>query len=294
MRLQVALMRKFAVLILTHGRADNVITVQTLRENGYTGDIYIIIDDEDKQADRYKELYGDHVVVFNKQKYFERSMIMNPEKPRNIVLYARNAAFDIAKQLGLKYFLELDDDYTVFEMRDERNGKLVHVRPKKWLDKVFSAFCDWLDSDHRIKTVALAQGGDYIGGANSSVWKKQCARKVMNSFFCRTDREFQFMGAINEDVNLYVSEGNRGDLFFTNARVSLEQERTQQQAGGLTDTYLQYGTYVKSFYTVMLCPSCVKIGKTGVSDMRIHHHIDWRRAVPCILSDKHKKREDDI
>ena len=183
MRLQVALMRKFAVLILTHGRADNVITVQTLRENGYTGDIYIIIDDEDKQADRYKELYGDHVVVFNKQKYFERSMIMNPEKPRNIVLYARNAAFDIAKQLGLKYFLELDDDYTVFEMRDERDGKLVHVRPKKWLDKVFSAFCDWLDSDHRIKTVALAQGGDYIGGANSSVWKKQCARKVMNSFF---------------------------------------------------------------------------------------------------------------
>ena len=36
----------FAVFILTHGRADNVKTYKTLKRFGYTGKIYIIIDNE--------------------------------------------------------------------------------------------------------------------------------------------------------------------------------------------------------------------------------------------------------
>ena len=30
---------------------------------------------------------------------------------RRAIVYARNASFEIAKKLGLKYFLQLDDDY---------------------------------------------------------------------------------------------------------------------------------------------------------------------------------------
>ena len=40
----------FAVFILTHGRADNVVTVPAIKKAGYTGKIYFIIDDEDEQA----------------------------------------------------------------------------------------------------------------------------------------------------------------------------------------------------------------------------------------------------
>ena len=35
--------KNFAVFILSHGRANNVITIKTLRDVGYTGKIYIII-----------------------------------------------------------------------------------------------------------------------------------------------------------------------------------------------------------------------------------------------------------
>ena len=34
----------FAVFILTHGRADNVVTVPAIKKAGYTGKIYFIID----------------------------------------------------------------------------------------------------------------------------------------------------------------------------------------------------------------------------------------------------------
>lgn len=50
--------RNFAVFILTHGRADNVYTEKSLREQGYTGKIYYIVDDEDKDQDAYIEKWG--------------------------------------------------------------------------------------------------------------------------------------------------------------------------------------------------------------------------------------------
>ena len=37
-------MNNFAVFILTHGRADNVKTHDSLKRCGYTGKIYILID----------------------------------------------------------------------------------------------------------------------------------------------------------------------------------------------------------------------------------------------------------
>lgn len=43
----------FAVFILSHGRADNIKTIKTLKKQGYTGKIYIIIDDEDEQESLY-------------------------------------------------------------------------------------------------------------------------------------------------------------------------------------------------------------------------------------------------
>ena len=41
----------FAVIILTHGRHDRVYTIDNLRKSGYTGEIYLLCDDEDKQLE---------------------------------------------------------------------------------------------------------------------------------------------------------------------------------------------------------------------------------------------------
>ena len=126
---------KFAVFILSHGRAENVITVQTLRNCGYTGDIYIIIDDEDKQGDLYKKIYGDKVIVFSKKEMDGTFDIGDNFNDRRVVVYARNKCHDIAKSLGLDYFLELDDDYNSFCYRYEENDMLRKIEIKN-LDKL--------------------------------------------------------------------------------------------------------------------------------------------------------------
>jgi hypothetical protein len=59
----------FAILILTHGRADNVVTLSTLGKCGYHGRWYMVIDNEDSQAQKYYENFGeDHVIMFDKLK----------------------------------------------------------------------------------------------------------------------------------------------------------------------------------------------------------------------------------
>lgn len=255
-------------------------------KQGYTGDFYIIIDDEDKTASEYKKRFGaDRVITFCKQEYLDKADTGDITGTRGVILPARNACFDIARKLGLTYFLELDDDYIGFYHRFADGPKL--GQKKIDCDAVFDAYLDFLDESGAL-SVCMSQGGDLIGGVEAFSrirWK----RKAMNSFFCRTDRPFSFMGRINEDVNTYTTLAHRGELLCTVGDVSLVQMQTQQNKGGMSESYLELGTYMKSFYSVMFCPSAVKVSVMGQSGLRLHHEVDWERCAPKIISERHRK-----
>ena len=140
-------------------------------------------------------------------------------------------------------------------------------------------------------TLAIGQGGDYIGGEKATRFNDgiQPMRKAMNSFICSVDRPFQFIDRINEDVNTYVLLGSRGGVFLSILQIGLDQLETQSNSGGMTELYLDAGTYVKEFFTVMYCPSCVVVSAMGTAHRRLHHHIKWRYAVPKILHESVKK-----
>jgi len=278
---------KFAVFILTHGRAGNVITTKTLRNQGYTGEIYYIVDDEDEQIPQYQEEIGkDNVLIFNKKESLKHFDIMDNFHDFRAVVYARNVTFDFAKKLGITHFLELDDDYTVFSLRYENLGKLKQTKINN-LDKFFSYMLEFLDVSGA-QTVALGQGGDFIGGVNSN-YTSGLKRKAMNAFFCRTDRPFKFSGTINEDTTMYVDDAVIGKLNFTYMHAMINQLETQSNNGGLTDIYLDRGTYVKSFYTVMAQPSAVKVAAMGDGHYRLHHQVNWNGIAPKILNQKYRK-----
>ena len=114
-------------------------------------------------------------------------------------------------------------------------------------------------------------------------------RKAMNTFVCDTERRFGFVGRINEDVNTYTTLGSRGVLFFTINMISMHQSLTQQNAGGMTGAYLDGGTYIKSFYSVISMPSAVKVCAMGWKNFRLHHEVDWRHCVPVIMPEKYRK-----
>lgn len=279
--------RNFAVFILTHGRPDNVKTLQGLQKTGYTGKIHIVIDNEDARAEEYFERYGDIVLQFDKKAIAETVDEADTSGDRRSILYARHAAQRMAKEMGYTHMLQLDDDYADFRYRFIKNGKLTSYSVKNF-DALCEATLEFLDASKAL-TIAWGQGGDMIGGIGNPNYKAGLRRKAMNSFFIRTDRYCNFRGRVNEDVNFYVSEGARGELIMSEYHVNVLQMQTQKNAGGMTDLYMSEGTYAKSFYSVMMAPSCVKIYPMGTANRRLHHKVDWNYAVPKILSQKHQK-----
>lgn len=281
--------RNFGVFILTHGRANNIKTDKALRARDYTGDIHYVIDDEDDQQQDYIEKYGaDNVHIFSKteeEKHFDPGDLSTD---RRTIVYARNASQRIAKDLGYTHILQLDDDYTSFSPRIVSGIELLEPFTGR-LDDIFSAFCDFLD-ETKAQTVAMAQGGDFIGGAASTRYWQGITRKAMNTFFINTNNPIQFQGRINEDVNTYVQQGNTGTLFFTISKYAIVQTTTQSNQGGMTDTYKATGTYLKTFHTIMRNPSSTKVGIIQATNQpRIHHSISWKHTTPMILNPQHKK-----
>lgn len=280
----------FAAFILTHGRPNKVITYKVLRDCGYTGKIYLIIDNEDKTADQYYANYGEQVIMFDKLAVAQRIDEGDNFNDRRSIIYARNESFEIAKKLGLRYFIELDDDYTGFWYRmDDQFRSIIAINGIKNLDKIFSYLLEFYAAIPA-KSIAMAQGGDFIGGLKNKIDASITQRrKAMNTFICSPDRYFQFVSRMNEDVSTYTSYQSRGNLFMTIPFVSMQQLPTQSNSGGETEMYLKYGTYVKSFYTVMYQPSSVKIAMMNSRHPRIHHQIRWVNTVPYIIPEYFRK-----
>lgn len=279
---------KFCIFIISHGRPNDVITLDTLEKAGCTLDTFIVIDNHDKTQDEYMSKYKDMVYVFDKDKYAK--LVDNYDNFNNLrtTTHARNACFDLATELGYKYFLVLDDDYTSFKFRLNNNLEHPESCPNmtSGIDKVFLCTLEYFKNTN-FKSICFSQDGDWFGGETN--FNKKPKRKAMNSFFCSTDRRFWFVSRLNEDVNTYMALGHQGDVFMTIPFIQLDQKQTQKTKGGMTEAYIDGGTYVKSFYTLLNRPDCTKISLMGRTDKRMHHLINWTTATPMIIDDKYKK-----
>lgn len=281
----------FVVFILTHGRVDNQYTYRSLCEQGYTGRCVFILDNEDGQVEEYKWRYGaDNCYVFDKLAMSKRiDEVFRGD--RRVIVYARNACFDAARALGYKYFIELDDDYTSFVWRFDAECAYNPKTPKiKNLDTVFESMLRYYVNSP-LTSLAMAQGGDFIGGSSNQMLRSiGTKRKAMNSFICSVDRPFEFKGRINEDVNAYTQLTSVGKIFLTIVQCNLQQKITQSNGGGMTDVYKDSGTYVKSFSSVIVFPSGVKVTLLNSHHKRIHHNVYWEHTAPKILQEKWRKK----
>jgi hypothetical protein len=278
----------FCAFILTHGRAGNVATYKTLIEAGYTGKIFLVVDDADAQIPEYKKEFGDKVLIFSKAESAATFDEGDTFGDRRAIIYARNACFGLAAQVGCKYFIQLDDDYTRFSYRFAED-KTYLDKPIFSIDAVLESMVKFFEASGAL-SIAMAQGGDHLGGSKGSYARSiGTRRKAMNTFICSTDRPFQFFGRVNEDVNTYTNLGRRGGLFLTILGLSIVQKQTQSSKGGMTEMYVDSGTYVKSFYSIMYSPSCVKITMMGERHRRLHHRVNWNSTAPMIIREGHKK-----
>lgn len=280
--------KDFAVFILSHGRANTITTYKALRDGGYTGRTYVVIDNEDDQEELYRQKFGDDIIQFDKRDYLEKTDLGDLDTDRRIGVFARNFIQDEAKRLGYKFHLQLDDDVHGFTYRFAQ-GKVLRALHCSHLDEVFSGMVEYM-KETPITSLSFALSAYNMGGVDGSI-KEGMTRKTMTTFLMRADDVQYFHMRMNDDITTSLINGMRGKLYYSYLPIEVEVDKTQVKAGGMTDIYQKNGTYRKSFYSVMCCPSCVKVSAMGITDYRIHHTISWNNAVPKLLSERWCKHE---
>lgn len=277
----------FCVFILTHGRPNNVLTHKTLMRCNFSGDVYLIVDNEDKEFKKYVDNFGEKMVItFDKKSMADKIDEGNNFDERGCPIHARNACFEIAKNIGVNYFIMLEDDYYefIYKFSDTKGQSMPND-----INKIFRLMFDFYKKTNAL-SICFAQTGDFIGGVDNGKGRYRFSkRKCMNSFFCCTNRPFNFIGQLNDDVNTYTTLGVRGNLFLTIPVFAINQKDSQIQKSGMTDVYLKYGTYCKSFTTVMMHPSGVRVSMMNANHKRIHHSINWANTTPMIIDESFKK-----
>lgn len=273
---------KFATFIISHQRANSIKTLDALKEANYTGDYYIIIDDEDTQKDLYLQKFKDKVCIFSKDEMLKDTDTIDNFNKKTSAVFARNYCFKLAKQLNLKYFLELDDDIESFCIRYEANGSLKRKEIKDFNEIII----DYLKifKNEKVKCISFAHNGGYIGGVNGK-FKKGFGRTCCMAMIFRTC-DLKFMGIQGEDFNICYEYGKKGDVFLELYLVSCDTPKRGSNEGGNKTDYESGTLYVSCFYSLILAPSCCKIIKT--SDSYILKR-NWNNFVPMIINERYRK-----
>ena len=271
---------KRGVFVISYRRANKVKTWSMLRRFHYTGDKFVVAARDDPELEEYRRLFRDDLIEYNRE-LVDCDYCDNLPRDNTYPspLAVRNVLWDVAAELGWTHFLVLDDDYShilgslAWRVASHERSLVASLQKfPNYLDRLFAIFWDFLDDCPNVMCVCMAQTGEV---ANNEF------RKVMQTFFLRTDRRFDFVGRGNDDVSTYYVHGLRGKLFLQNYTCVVKQMMTQTNPGGLTDYYRIFGTYAKSFYTFMQWPGNCRVSFVSFVN-RLHHSI-FQHSYPEIL-----------
>lgn len=274
----------FAVFITSHNSPYECISYGALRTAGYTGDIHIVIDDNDSQFDEY-DRSGNNIVVFHKQDYVDKLDIgMSKTNPQlAAVLYARAAVEDVAKRLELDYFIVMDDDIHGFRYRYLKDNKLCS-KPVENFDWLIYNYIKFMNESNSI-CLSFANDGSFIGGA--SAVEKILERRSCHTIFLRdTRKEFVWKFAVNEDYVSSLLYANKGVLMFTLPFVQRNISGMNDRKEGMHGMYESTTEFQRAFYNVIACPWTCKVGEyKGHKVVRTNKNT----AYPKIVSSKYRR-----
>ena len=287
-------MNNFAIFITTHERSQSQLSLSALRNGGYTGKIYLIIDNEDRQINDYKKYINENteILIFDKKKIASVSdcfISFNLNDIPKAVLFARIACEDFAKKLKLKYFMVMDDDIKKLSYRIcTKNNKLSEINMFNF-NEVCEAYCNYLE-DAKIAMLGCGNETSYFGGIKC--FESDCQRRCFNIFFRNVSIDFSWISAMNEDYISSIQNGKIGKIIFELKIIKLIAEVANKNnhgniIGGMAEYYKKTTDYERSFYAVIANPSCSYVTLSQKNKMIITSK--WNNAIPKIISDKYKK-----
>lgn len=251
-----------SAIILSYGRKDGMtITYNSLRQSGFTGEIYILVDDKDSRLPDYRAVYGEkNVLVFSKSEVAVYCDLGdNDTEQLNCAMIARNAVYRFAENINTEFLLICDDDICEFQCRytneDENILKSLKVRNlDEWLD-ILSTFLD----DARVYGVGFDTAGQLIGGINAGEIRQFQRPRVAQCYLIKRGKPIIMPGRSQEDITASVLYNQRGKVCVSFGCVRIVTHAVESLKGGMTEAYSLMGDIRKNIYPVMYNPGVCRI-----------------------------------
>ncbi len=279
--------KKFAVFILTHGRPHNQLTVKSLQSVGYTGEWYLVLDDQDLTYREYLDEWGeDRIIVFNKARFIQSTDTGLHTPVQKFAVFARNAIEYIAKELGYKTFMMLDDDITKFRVRLPEGDSLKSFQLTTQFDSIIENSVNYvLNCD--IACLGLGFCNLYIGGVANFNKENPRQRLCAEAFIRNTSHPIDWRLNMVEDLITSIDAAISGEVWFQFLPIQCEIKMSEGEVdGGNSDVYRQLGMYKISFMPVIAHPSsnAVKFGKKSWISTTAPD-----KCIPKIISSRYRK-----
>lgn len=271
------------IFIPSYKRSDNNKTVKYFSKIGYDkSKLHVVIDDECGEVDLYEEQCEKdgvnlHIVSFEKSvKLFD--FVHRPNPGRRAAGQFRNLFHDVAKGLGLNFFIVIDDDTTGYEFRPfgvyKRSATLEDILI------VFQGVKEMMERQ-RIGLFALSQTGDMFARYEKRLMRK----KVMNTTFYNMEYIYRGERGIQDnDTSQFTGVMNEG--LFTGSMASgvvLQQTQSAKAKGGLTEAYEDLKLLSKAMICPIQFPSAIRGERQKMNGNRLHHRVNYRYLYPCLI-----------
>lgn len=279
-------MSKFAVFIITHGRPNNQYTYQTLRNCGYTGDIYFVVDSMDRTVIELEYKHpGVPTYTFLKSRYMEDSEKIL-DGVSSSALFARNACEDFAQSLGIDVFAVFDDDITGLRYRWLEDGKIRSLCVQSGLDEVFKLYASFI-LEHDIMTTSFAHVMFYVGGANNLAERISNLRDTYQIHIRNAKHPVDWLSVINEDIITEIDSSKKGNIWWSLPFVVYDAQAMNDNGGGNKEYYETISATTRALLATVVCPNCCSV---GYSHGKIRILQNRKASYPMIISGRYKKK----
>ncbi len=284
----------FAVFITSYKKSNNIITITSLLNAGYTGDWYVIVEDNDPELEEYKKkIPKEKLLLYNKKEQSKYYDSCDNFHILNTNLNSLSVVFYFAKKLGYKYFYIAEDDFEGYYYKKRIKNKVL-FKPLKNIDDIFEMSIDFMNCNDKINCLSFTSVQNTTIGNTDFFSNKFFNYLNYNGWLCDVNKYINFKGTICNDTITFMNNYRQGNITYTLNYIKnvhkwyYDKKDKELDGSGNDEININYFTDILIYYLYNLMgdPSSYKIfTKNG----KINQMFIYKYMIPKIIDGRWKK-----
>ena len=240
-------------------------------------DLYLVVDDQDPQLQRYKDNYPNNLLIFNKSDRVKMVDTCNTDRNPKTALCARHFIADKAKELGYSYTVMFDDDITGFKYRYVNEEGTFKSQKIEDINSIFDALMDYMDTAETVNLLSFTHSSFYAGGKDGMYSKGLDVMFSQAMIFNLKNFEPRYFRGLEEDFNVTITDISH--LHYNVACLCVESPLMNSASSVIQEVRDSN----RAIYSYVIYPPCVDLLPNGKRRLKRDNFL------PKVISSRFKE-----